>query len=223
MRSPASEAGTSKVACQDASAARPRYRLVGHADVPKLLRSTPGAVVAMSGAVPAGLNPNVHQGYFAEAFVASIAAAAGLDVQFPRLGHVIDLGVFKPGPNGTSGSRQINLQVKSWSHGVVSKDGAFHYPLDVPAFNHLAGAGHDVRHYLILCVVPAAAIHYSDAKPHRLQLHQAAYWLSLRDETPDPSLNPDSTRTVLVPETHLLTASTIVALVDNQEQLAVLS
>lgn len=58
---------------------------------------------------------NLLQGYFAESLVASIAAGAGLDVLFPRLGAAIDLSVFKPGPRGTSSSRQIDLQVKSWS------------------------------------------------------------------------------------------------------------
>lgn len=182
-----------------------------------------GIEMALSGAAPSRLNANVHQGYFAESLVASIAAAAGLDVQFPRLGHVIDLGIFKPGPNGTSGSRQINLQVKSWSTGVLAADDNFHYPLEVSAFNQLAGSGHDVRHYLVLCIVPDSASDYSDAQHHRLRLQRAAYWLSLRNEMPDSTLNPHSTKTVLIPRINLLTASTIQALVANEERLAVIS
>jgi hypothetical protein len=96
-----------------------------------------------------------------------------------------------------------------------------HYPLEVPAYNHLAGQDHDVRHYLILCVVPDKAAHYSDAQGHRLQLFRAAYWLSLRNQLPDPELNRTSTKNVLVPKSHLLTAQTIMALVDDQEHLAV--
>src|SRR5262245_5642345 len=113
-----------------------------------------GKFMAAGGRPVTELNKNVHQGYFAESLVASIAAAAGLDVQFPRLGAHIDLGVFKPGPGGTSGSRQMTLQVKSWASGEVSADGNFHYPLEVPAYNYLSGNQHDVRHYLVLCVVP---------------------------------------------------------------------
>jgi Domain of unknown function (DUF4365) len=177
--------------------------------------------MAAGGPALASINPNVHQGYFAESFVASIAAAAGLDVQLPRLGHGIDLGVFRPGPNGTSGSKQINLQVKSWSTGTLNADGHFHYPLEVPAFNYLAGGGHDVRHYLILCLVPADAAHYADAQHQRLRLSQAAYWMSLRDQSPDPTFKPDSTKTVLVPRVNLLTPFTIGELVDGREQLAV--
>lgn len=173
--------------------------------------------------MPAGAHPNVDQGYYAEGFVASIAAAAGLDVQWPRLGHRIDLGLFLPGPNGTSGSKQMNLQVKSWSTGAKSEDGYFHYPLEVPAFNYLAGPGHDVRHYLVLCLVPPQAIEYANAQHHRLRLRQAAYWLSLRNEKPDPTLNVHSTKTVLVPHSHLLTPLTIRALVEDKEQLAVVS
>lgn len=169
----------------------------------------------------AGVHANVHQGYFAEGLVASIAAAAGLDIQFPRLGHGIDLGIFKPGPNGTSGSRQINLQVKSWSTGSLSADEHFHFPLEVSAFNYLAGADHDVRHYLVLCLVPTNAADYADAQHPRLQLLRAAYWLSLRDEVPDPSLKSGSTKTVLVPQVNLLTPSTLRSLVDGDEHLAI--
>lgn len=167
------------------------------------------------------LNPRVHQGYFAEGFVAAIAAAAGLDVAFPRLGHVIDFSVYRPGPNGTSGSKQIDLQVKSWSGGRLSSDGCFHYPLEVPAFNHLAGNEHDVRHYLVVCLVPAAITDYADARHDGLQLSKAAYWLSLRNQQPDDSLNPESTKTVLVPRSHLLTPATIRALVDGNESGAI--
>jgi hypothetical protein len=167
-----------------------------------------------------GLDPRVHQGYFAEGFVAAIAAAAGLDVAFPRLGHVIDVSVYRPGPNGTSGSKQIDLQVKSWSTGSVNSDGFFHYPLEVAAFNHLAGKEHDVRHYLILCLVPAQAMDYAEASHDGLRLIRASYWLSLRDMEPDQSLNPESTKTVLVPKSHLLTPRTIRALVDGKESEA---
>jgi hypothetical protein len=168
-----------------------------------------------------GLDPRVHQGYFAEGFVAAIAAAAGLDVAFPRLGHIIDFSVYRPGPNGTSGSKQIDLQVKSWSGSRLSSDGYFHYPLEVPAFNHLASNEHDVRHYLVLCLVPPVITDYADARHDGLQLSKAAYWLSLRDHKPDESLNPDSTKTVLVPQSHLLTPATIRALVDGNENGAI--
>ena len=180
-----------------------------------------GACMVAGGAAPTGLNANVHQGYFAEGLVAAIAAAAGLDVAFPRLAHVIDFSVYRPGPNGTSGSRQIDLQVKSWSTGRLSNDGCFHYPLEVAAFNHLAGRGHDVRHYLVLCLVPPSADDYADVRHDRLLLNKAAYWLSLRDRDPDESLSLDSTKTVLVPHTHLLTPTTIRALVDGDESGAV--
>jgi len=172
-------------------------------------------------AQPVGINPNVHQGYFAEFLVASIAAAAGLDVHWPRLGHRVDLGVYLPGLNGTSGSKQITLQVKSWSKGRLGTDDHFRYRLDGAAFNYLAGNGHDVRHYLVLCVVPPQASDYANARPKRLRLKHAAYWLSLRDEEPDEHLLPASSKKVLVPAKHLLTTETIRALVDGREQEAV--
>lgn len=45
--------------------------------------------------------------------------------------------------------------------------------------------------------------------------------MSLRDQSPDPTLKPDSTKTVLVPRVNLLTPFTIGELVDGREQLAV--
>lgn len=175
----------------------------------------------MALAPPTGAHPNVLQGYFAEGLVASIAASAGLDVYWPRLGNRLDMGIFLPGPNGTSGSKQISLQVKSWSTGGLGLDNHFHYPLEVPAFNYLAGAGHDVRHYLILCLVPSHASEYADARHEQLLLKYAAYWLSLRNEMPDENLDKNSTKTVLVPATNLLTSSTILDLVLGHEHMAV--
>jgi Domain of unknown function (DUF4365) len=166
------------------------------------------------------LEKNRHQGHYGEAFVASIVAATGFDLLLPRLGDVMDMQVYSRGPRGTSGSHQIAIQVKSWSVGELSDDGYFHYPLEVPAFNNLAGPN-DVRHYLALCIVPPEISDYSDAQHARLSLNYAAYWLSLRDKEPDASLNPDSTKVVYVPRTNLITATTIRALVYNQEHLAV--
>lgn len=164
---------------------------------------------------------NDNQGYFAESFVASIAASAGLDVQWPHLGHRTDMGVYLPGPNGTSSSKQISVQVKSWSRGQLASDNHFHYALKGSAYNFLAGGDHDVRHYLVLCIVPPDAADYADAQPERLKLRHAAYWLSLHDEQPIEDLGPNSTKTVLVPSTHLLTTETFRALVEGNEGLAV--
>jgi uncharacterized protein DUF4365 len=199
----------------------PGYRQIGW----KLTLQTagPGARMAAGEAVPVGLHPNVEQGYFGEAFVTAIAASAGLDVCFPRLGHVLDFSVYRKGPKGTSGSKQMDLQVKSWANGQVSPDGNFHYPLKVSAFNGLAGTDHEVRHYLVLFVVPDDSAEYIDASHDRLVMHKAAYWLSLRDMEPDFTLNPESSRMVLVPKSHLLTPLTIRALVDGRENEAVVA
>lgn len=130
-------------------------------------------MVAGSTTPPALLEPNRHQGYFAGALVASISAAAGLDVLFPRLGDKMDMQVYTPGPHGTSSSRQICIQVKSWCNPKGSEL-YYNYPLDVSAYNHLAGKDKDVRHYLALCIVPPGADDYADAHPRRLHLKRAA-------------------------------------------------
>ena len=169
------------------------------------------------------LNPNVWQGHYGEGFVYAVAAAAGLDITIGRLGHRVDYGIHRTGPKGTSTSKQINIQVKSWAEGTVSEDDHFHYPLGVPAFNYLAGTEHDVRHFLVLCIVPEDESTYLTAEHEKTTMLRAAYWLSLRDEQPDFSLNEDSTKTVLVPRTHLLTPQTLTALVDGDEDAAVVT
>ena len=74
----------------------------------------------------------------------------------------------------------------------------------------------------MLSIVPSNASDYALAGHDNLMLNHAAYWLSLRNEEPDEELKPDSTRTVLVPATHLLTVTTIRALVEGDEELAII-
>lgn len=167
-----------------------------------------------------------HQGRFAEAFVSSIASAAGFEVYRPHgTGQGVDLGIYRPGPNvhGTPlPSQTIYFQVKSWSVGDVSSDGKFHYPLKVAAFNYLT-ANHSTPHYLALCLVPADHLHLADAGHDQLICRRAAYWLSLRGERAVTNAHPDSSRTVLVPRRHLLTPGTLRALVEGHEAQAVVS
>ena len=67
--------------------------------------------------------------------------------------------------------------------GSLHDDGTFHYPLKCSAFNYLAGGGHDVRHYLVLCIVPPDGNDYADAGADRLKLRQALYCHSLHNDT----------------------------------------
>lgn len=171
---------------------------------------------------PAGAqgDQNVVQGAFGESVLATIASAAGYDVAFPRLGHGWDILVTERGPKGTAGRGQIEFQVKSWSTGTLNKDGHFHYPLRVSAYNDLAGKN-DVRHYLALCIVPDKLAEYSDAQHSHLTLRHAVIGYHVRNMGPDESLNPKSSKTVMVPARNLLTVATIRALIENKEDQAV--
>ena len=166
------------------------------------------------------LDSSSHQGHHGEAMVHALAAASGLNVASYELDVGIDYVISTPGPRGTSRSPKIEVQIKSWSTPTGSAT-HWNYPLKVPAFNHLAGPGHDLRHYLVLCTVPNDAANYSAASVVALELRHAAYWLSLEGEMPDDTLNPLSTKTVAVPRSHLLTAETLVALVEGREADAV--
>jgi len=119
---------------------------------------------------------------------------AGYDVAFPRLGHGFDILVTERGPKGASGCGQIAFKVKSWSTGVLNKDGHFHYPLRVSAYNDLAGKN-DLRHYLALCKVPdrratgrtGPSLDFSEATARCLSCRPAAVLL-VRKSPRSPAL-----------------------------------
>lgn len=168
-----------------------------------------------------GLDKNRHQGYYGEIFVASIAAAAGYDVLIPYMGDHFDIQVTGRGPRGTSDGRQIGFQIKSWSTGALNRDGSFHYPLKVDAYNFLARRN-DVRHYLALCIVPKEVDSYTEARSRRLVHRHAAYWLSLLGrEQVEEGAGSDGTRTVHVPARNLITPATMRALLEDEEDQAV--
>lgn len=158
---------------------------------------------------------NAHQGRHGEAFVHALTAAAGLNIGSYESDVGIDWIISAPGPRGTNRSPKIEVQVKSWST-PAAQGATWAYPLKTPTYNHLAGPGHFLPHYLFLCLVPDDATQYSSSDPDQMVVRQAAYWLSLADQSPDANLNPDSTKTVYVPTANLLTAATLVALVEGR-------
>ena len=177
----------------------------------------------MAGPLTTGLfDEHTHQGRYGEAFVRLLSAAAGLNAKNWESDVGIDWTIATPGPRGTSRSPQIEVQVKSWSRPTGSAD-RWHYPLRCSAYNHLAGPGYDIRHYLFLCIVPDDAPNYTSADANALVSRHAAYWLSLRDAAQDPDLSPESTKTVYVLKRNLLTVETLIALVEQREDEAVVA
>ena len=158
---------------------------------------------------------NAHQGHHGEAFVHLLAAAAGLNVARYDLDVGVDWILATPGPRGTQRSPKIEVQVKSWSTPTGSA-AVWNFPLSCRAYNHLAGPGHEVPHFLFVCVVPTDAALYADADHEQMLVRKAAYWHSLANETPDPTLNPESTKTVHIPKCNLLTPATVTALVERR-------
>lgn len=163
-----------------------------------------------------------HQGRYGEAFVHALAAASGLNVGSWQTDVGIDWILATPGPRGTIRSPRIEVQVKSWSR-PAGTEKAWHYPLRCGAFNHLAGPGHQIPHFLFLCIVPDDADRYAEADPDRLLLRRSAYWYSLAGERPDPDLNPVSTKTVHVPKQNLITPITVTALLEKRLDEAIVA
>ena len=107
------------------------------------------------------------------------------------------------------------MQVKSW-RSPTGTPTDWRYPLDTDAYNQLAGPGHNVPNFLVLCIVPRDIAHYAQVDPEHLRFHHAAYWHSLRDHLPDDNLRSGSTRTISVPKAQLLTPATLTALVEGR-------
>ncbi|WP_306359208.1 DUF4365 domain-containing protein [Nocardia sp. CC227C] len=157
---------------------------------------------------------NPHQGHYDEAFVYALAAAAGLQVaKFDPDFSGVDLHLKLPG--ATNGNFPcVEMQVKSWSQ-PVRRNGHFRYDrLNERQFNALAGAQR-VPRFLVLVIVPPAASDYTVAAPARLTLAHAAYWQDLSGEEPIANPSRDRYTRVLVPETNLLTVTSLLKLVHS--------
>jgi hypothetical protein len=143
-----------------------------------------------------------------------LAAAAGLSVAWPRpdcTGVDCHLG-------GTSEVDDdfslLQAQIKTWS----TPDGDDEFwrfrGLTQKRFNALAGPRRTPR-FLFLVIVPREVHQYSVADDQRLQLSQAAYWLSLadRDKLADPRCERHVR--VRVPKANLLTVESLTKLCEE--------
>ncbi|WP_157253587.1 DUF4365 domain-containing protein [Nonomuraea typhae] len=154
-----------------------------------------------------------HQGWYGECFVQALAGAAGLQMG-------------KPYPDVTGIDYDFTLtwevdgdfpclkaQVKSWSAPKLV-DGFWKYRgLTEKQFNALAGQRR-VPRYLFVVIVPEDLTTFIHADKHRLQLKQAAYWISLADRERIAGARADRKVEVLIPEDNLLTVDRLLGLLD---------
>jgi hypothetical protein len=171
-----------------------------------------GGVVRMS------LDPNQHQGYFGEAFVRALAAAAGLIATKHDLDVTgTDLLVGYKGSRHGPRHPLIEVQVKSCARRQARwRDGCWRYPLARRHFNNLAGNDFPVPRFLALVIVPDHWQHYAVNKTDLLELRHCAYWLSLTDrEQVDPDVSGKVP--VDVPAGNILTKEALLRLVTGQE------
>jgi len=161
------------------------------------------------------LDDRVWQGHYGEAFVRSLACAAGLVTSKKDLDmDGVDIQLGHPGLLKSIRHPTLDAQVKSWSTPIGDEE-YFRYPLEMHNYQNLVGTvGIDfpIPRYLFLVIVPPRKSDYTSASDDCLRLHHAAYWVSLMSETPASELSNTSTKTVYVPRKNLLTADTLVDL-----------
>lgn len=160
-----------------------------------------------------------HQGLFGEMLVRALAAAAGLEISRPEPAYGKDYYIGFPGPRQTIKTPKILVSVKSWSSPTLGDDECWHYPLAGSNYNFLARST-DLRPYFFLAIVPDMASEYSHATHVELALRTAVYWSAFDLVDPDPDLAANSSRTVLIPVSNLVTAATLVALVEGRDHEA---
>ncbi|GIG58524.1 hypothetical protein Lfu02_28960 [Longispora fulva] len=153
-----------------------------------------------------GLNPQMRQGYYGEAFVRVLAAASGLVVarmEVDVTGEDFIIGY--PGRRNAVRYPKIEVQVKSWSV-PKGNDNAWRFRMRAEHFNELAGTEFYVPRFLFLIVVPPDEDSYARADRDALRLHHAGYWASFRNQIP---VTDAGSVTVDVPKDNLLTAHSI--------------
>jgi hypothetical protein len=156
---------------------------------------------------------NNHQGWFGEAFVGVLAAAAGLQHAKPHPDFGIDLVVTRSDPDPAIDSR-IELQIKAqrvWDPTTLG-DGV---TIKIEAHQYLRLIGtRQVPAFLIAVVVPQDPVHYARASEQSLQLNHSAYWVSLA-HNPYPLKEDQKRVSVKVPSKNLLTSAVIHELLDH--------
>jgi hypothetical protein len=156
-----------------------------------------------------------HQGDYGEQFVEALAIAAGLDVSKTRYRdrRGVDWTLQHPARYGSTRFPSIEAQVKSWSR-PKGDALAWHYPLRVANFNELAGGDLVVPRFLFLVIIPDGVDHWTEISHDCFTLRHAAYWANFLYDDPIDA-PPESTHTVLVPKTQLITTASIYALFDQ--------
>lgn len=160
------------------------------------------------------MDQNNHQGWFGEAFINVLAAAAGLSIAWPR-----------PDCTGVdchlSGTHEVDndfpllqAQIKSWS-APTGDDQFWRYRgLTEKRFNALAGPRRTPR-YLFLVVVPRDSNRYSVGDDVNLRLSHAAYWLSLAGDDKFTEPKCERRTQVLIPKANLLTVQSLAKLCEE--------
>ncbi|WP_433197344.1 DUF4365 domain-containing protein [Nocardia sp. CA-107356] len=160
------------------------------------------------------LDQNNHQGKFGADYIRVLASAAGLiwsqdDVDL----DAVDLCLKLPGRTPRGFSPRIDVQVKTVRKLDVS-DGLINYSrLSYAQFNKLAGTDFTVPRYLFVVHVPPSIALYADLSTYGLLLRHIGYYVSLSDQPPLPTSDPNRHIRVKIPLSNVLTAESLRSLV----------
>lgn len=160
----------------------------------------------MGGAGWMAMDPSRQKEEFQYAYVAALAAHAGLNRGDFRVDNdSVDVTFQGRGFVAPYRNPQIQLQLKCTSRGLIS-GGVIKYPLPKKNYDDLRGDDVVVPRYLAILVVPDQVaewvLHHEDC----VALHNLCFWVSLRDA---PASSNTTNVTVDVPMSQRLTTNVL--------------
>ncbi|MEF9406875.1 hypothetical protein B7R77_04210 [Ralstonia solanacearum K60] len=160
--------------------------------------------------VGASSNPGaIQKEQFNIAYVHAIAAQAGFNPGKLEVDDdSIDLELSARGFVGIVRNPRVQLQLKCTSQDLVSGD-VIKFPLSRKNYDDLRGTDVICPRYLAVLVVPEKPAEWLNHHPGHMALHNACYYLSLRDH---PSSTNKTTVTVDVPLSQRLTTESLIQL-----------
>ncbi|WP_250482544.1 DUF4365 domain-containing protein [Caballeronia sp. GACF5] len=152
------------------------------------------------------MNSTNQKEQFNIAYVRVIAAQAGLNPGRLEVDNEsIDLELGGKGFTGAIRNPRVQLQLKCTSQDMIDGD-VIKFPLPRKNYDDLRETGVICPRYLAVLLVPEQPEHWVEHHPEHMTMHNACYYLSLRDF---PATTNKSTVTVNVPLAQRLTTESL--------------
>ena len=158
---------------------------------------------------------NTRKEEFSYAHIQAIASVAGYVVEKkprPMDSAGLDLMIECPGEIGTVLFPKIDAQVKCTASKNIVSEKYIRFPLPVRNYDILRHLGPTVPQILIVVLVPEKVEQWLNITREETTMRKCAYWMSLKGKESVPN---ESTITVHIPQTNLLTPDSLSQIMTN--------